>query len=347
MSAVARSPLPTTSAVASRPSARRGTALGEACPNRAPVNCSRALFAFRSRCDSKGNLHLGVVRAAAADDAAETSPSPTSRDSVKQRANAMRVKQLKSCLGYMGISSAAFFEKGELVDAVIKGWEEKLKRSTSVPLRQIVGMPGNPRAGYVLVTLDCGDDSGFVDFLIDTGATTALISPKLRETLGSNRCADGAAIRGLGSMGETIRQKTTISGLSLGSLELANLSAVVTDLSATGLPAVVGGMLGLSFLEKFETEFDFTNKTLSFHKPGTIGSGAVDVSTLVEVPLKTHPTGLKTVRCSLNNSKPFDAVVDAGSFFSVVSWLAADSGKGLCSITLPVYSHKFLHITTD
>ena len=59
-------------------------------------------------------------------------------------------------------------------------------------------------------------------------------------------------------------------------------------------------MLGLDFLNKFQTEFDFGEKTLRFHPPGTIECGALDVSDLVEIPLTTHPTGLKTVRCRLN-----------------------------------------------
>ena len=193
-------------------------------------------------------------------------------------------------------------------------------------MRQIVGMPGNPRAGYVLVTLDLPGDAGFVDFLIDTGATAALISPALRELLGAH-ATDGAAIRGLGSMGETVRQKTTVTDVAVGGVPLkGDLNCVVTDLSATGLPSVVGGMLGLEFLSRFETEFDFANKTLAFHAPGTIASGAVELDGLIEIPLKTHPTGLKLVRCSLNAAAPFDAIVDAGSFFSVANWMAAASG---------------------
>ena len=246
-------------------------------------------------------------------------------NALRSRAGGMRVKALKRCLGQMGRGGSNFFEKSDVVDAVVDGWEERLCASTRVPLRQIVGMPGNPRAGYVLVTLDLPGDAGFVDFLVDTGATAALISPTLREMLGAH-AVDGAAIRGLGSMGETVRQKTTVSDVAVGGVTFGDLNCVVTDLSATGLPSVVGGMLGLEFLERFETEFDFANKTLAFHAPGTIACGAVDVDDLVEIPLKTHPTGLKLVRCSLNAGAPFDAIVDAGSFFSVVNWMAAASG---------------------
>jgi len=269
--------------------------------------------------------------AAPAEDAGPTSRSPEElaserRDALRSRAGGMRVKALKACLGHMGRGGSSFFEKSDIVDAVVDGWEERLRGSTRVPLRQIVGMPGNPRAGYVLVTLDLPGDAGFVDFLIDTGATAALISPALRDLLGAH-ATDGAAIRGLGSMGETVRQKTTVTDVAVGGVPLkGDLNCVVTDLSATGLPSVVGGMLGLEFLSRFETEFDFANKTLAFHAPGTIVSGAVELDDLIEIPLKTHPTGLKLVRCSLNAGAPFDAVVDAGSFFSAANWMAAASG---------------------
>jgi|AntAceMinimDraft_1070359.scaffolds.fasta_scaffold44464_2 hypothetical protein len=57
---------------------------------------------------------------------------------------------------------------------------------------------------------------------------------------------------------------------------------------------ITGGMLGLEFLSKFEVEFDFVNKAMRFHSPGCMASGALDVSQLVEIPMSTHPTGLKT-----------------------------------------------------
>jgi hypothetical protein len=127
-------------------------------------------------------------------------------------------------------------------------------------------------------------------------------------------------------MGETVRQKITIDAVSVGSETLGPLDAVVTDLSAAGLPDVVGGLLGLDFLSRFECDFDFAEKTIRLHRRGAIACGALDVAGLVEVPLATHPTGLKTVRIRLNGCDPFPAVVDMGSFLSVVNWMAAARG---------------------
>jgi predicted aspartyl protease len=238
----------------------------------------------------------------------------------------LRAKQIKQFLALCGASGAArFFEKEDLARALADAWLAKRDEAVRVPLRQIVGMPGNPRAGYVLITLDVGANGGLVDFLIDSGATAALVSPKLREMIG-DECREGAAIRGLGSMGETVRQKITIDAVSVGSETLGPLDAVVTDLSAAGLPDVVGGLLGLDFLSRFECDFDFAEKTIRLHRRGAIACGALDVAGLVEVPLATHPTGLKTVRIRLNGCEPFPAVVDMGSFLSVVNWMAAARG---------------------
>ena len=49
----------------------------------------------------------------------------------------------------------------------------------------------SPRSGYAVVTLDVGGEIGLCDFVIDTGATTALITPKVLEMLDAGRSAKG------------------------------------------------------------------------------------------------------------------------------------------------------------
>ena len=121
--------------------------------------------------------------AAAADDDAPPAQGPTndprSPTNLMKRANAMRAKAIKVKLAAMGVGTKDLFEKEELARALAKAWGEQLEGTVTLPLRQLVGMPGNPRAGYVVVTLDVGE-AGFVDFLIDSGATSALITPQLR-----------------------------------------------------------------------------------------------------------------------------------------------------------------------
>ena len=88
----------------------------------------------------------------------------------------------------MGQKSNDCFDKEDLVERLTQSWLERSQESVRVPLRRVAGVPGNPRAGYCVVTLSIHteDDNGeqFCDFLIDTGATVALVSPELRKMMG-------------------------------------------------------------------------------------------------------------------------------------------------------------------
>ena len=244
----------------------------------------------------------------------------------RTKAKTFRVRELKEFAKNMAVSVAGCAEKGEIEDRVARGWCEREQRATFVPLRQLGNVMGNPRAGYAVCALDVGGDVGLCDFVIDTGATKALISPRALAMMEKENVIEGAAIRGLTGTGETLRQKVTLKGVRMGAHEFVDgLEAAVTDLTVVGLPPVIGGLLGLEFLSKFVVEFDFARSALSFWPLGSVEAGAVDVASLVKIPLKTHPVGLRTARVSLNSSAPFDAVVDMGSFFSVANWIASAS----------------------
>ena len=129
------------------------------------------------------------------------------------------------------------------------------RREGEPRLPSAVGEAGgmSPRSGYAVVTLDVGGEIGLCDFVIDTGATTALITPKVLEMLDAGRVREEAAEDS--REGEALRQKVTVTEARLGS-ETFDLDAVVTDLSAVGLPPTIGGLLGLDWLGKYEVEFD-------------------------------------------------------------------------------------------
>ena len=266
-----------------------------------------------------------VRRATTSDDDVADDASTSARARVERwraRARTMRAKILKGYLARLGARSDDCLEKDELVDRLAETWMTKCENfAITVPLRQLGNIGGNPRSGYALVTLDVGGDIGLCDFVIDTGATTALITPKALDMLDKDQVKEGAAVRGLTGTGETLRQKVSISEVRLGSKEFV-LDAVVTDLTAVGLPATIGGLLGLDWLGNFEVEFDFEQSVITFWPPGSVKNGAVAVEDLVRVRLNQHPVGLKTVRCSLNGAE-LDAIVDMGSFFSVVNWMAS------------------------
>ena len=115
----------------------------------------------------------------------------------KSRANKLRAKVIKQYLGAMGEKTNDCFDKEDLVERLTRAWMAKSQNSVRVPLRRVAGVLGNPRAGYCLVTLNVKteDEDGerFCDFLIDSGATVALVSPELRKMMGKF-AEDGAAL---------------------------------------------------------------------------------------------------------------------------------------------------------
>jgi len=246
-----------------------------------------------------------------------------------RRAKGLRAKSLKQYLARMNVDYADCFEKSDLERRAAESWMSLENSCTKTPLRQLGNVAGNPRAGYAVVTLDVGGDIGLCDFVIDTGATTALVTPKVVSMLDKGQVTEGAAVRGLTGTGETLRQKVSIKDVRLGAKRFDSFDAVVTDLAAVGLPPYIGGLIGLDLLGQFEIEFDFSTSALSFWPKGAIADGALSVDDLVKIPMRKHPVGLKTVRCSLNGAETFDAIVDMGSFFSVVNWMAsANAGIG-------------------
>ena len=145
---------------------------------------------------SRSRFGTLLLRAEKDDDDAAPSQGPEddprSPANLMRRAMSMRAKNIKVKLASLGVSSKDLFEKEELARALANAWGEKLKGTVTLPLRQLVGMPGNPRAGYVVVTLDVGE-AGFVDFLIDSGATNtfghALLQASSPGQYDSNSCS--------------------------------------------------------------------------------------------------------------------------------------------------------------
>ena len=103
-------------------------------------------------------------------------------------------------------SSSQFFENPSWSTRSSTAWSSRLAASVTVPLRQIIGML-EPARG-VRRRHARRRIRRPVDF-IDSGATAAPIS---RASQMFGQCHRRAPIRGLGSMGETVRQKVTIHG---------------------------------------------------------------------------------------------------------------------------------------
>ncbi|GLC41545.1 hypothetical protein PLESTB_000703500 [Pleodorina starrii] len=213
-----------------------------------------------------------------------------------------------------------------LADASLKARSQVV----SYPLRK---SPRSPRAikSFLVAPIDV-EDVGFVNFLLDSGSSGALITAELRESLGLSP-SDGQVVKGVDSSGLTLRQKVRLPPLRLGPQLLDIRDAYVTTLKSDH-DIEVGGVLGLSFLRMFELEVvqerpqgpdgPTERGTLAFHPPGHIDKGLLDVEGMARLDCEVLKGGLLGVPVSLNGSARFPAILDLGANFSILNWPAAE-----------------------
>ncbi|KXZ54893.1 hypothetical protein GPECTOR_4g965 [Gonium pectorale] len=190
----------------------------------------------------------------------------------------------------------------------------------SFPLRKT---PRSPRAikSFLVAPIDV-EDVGFVNFLLDSGSSGALITTALRESLGLSP-SDGQVVKGVDSSGLTLRQKVRLPPLRLGPQLLDIHEAYVTTLKSDH-DIEVGGVLGLNFLRMFEVEICSDRQRMAFHPPGHIDSGVLDVDGMARLSCDVQKGGLLSVPASLNGSARFPAILDLGANFSILNWPAAE-----------------------
>ncbi|GIL55136.1 hypothetical protein Vafri_10743 [Volvox africanus] len=190
----------------------------------------------------------------------------------------------------------------------------------SYPLRKT---PRSPRAvkSFLVAPIDV-EDVGFVNFLLDSGSSGALITAELRESLGLSPL-DGQVVKGVDSSGLTLRQKVRLPTLRLGPQLLDIRDAYVTTLKSDH-DIDVGGVLGLNFLRMFELEICQDRQRMAFHPPGHIDKGVLDVEGMARLNCDVLKGGLLGVPVSLNGSARFPAILDLGANFSILNWPAAE-----------------------
>ncbi len=136
------------------------------------------------------------------------------------------------------------------------GVPREFRGCAHVPLRL-----ASPTRPVVFVTprmsdgLDCA-------FLLDTGASSTLISPRLAARLGLARHADGQVI---GAAGGLEAYAAELPAFRLGNWRIESLEAQIADAfgslsEAVGVP--IDGILGYDVLSRFRVGLDYANERL-------------------------------------------------------------------------------------
>ena len=193
----------------------------------------------------------------------------------------------------------------------------------------------------VRVCLDGRQDEP-VEFMLDTGLTLEMMTPRLSQRLGLQSQRTG--IRGISAGGTSSSTDiVTWTGASLcgggegaaaAAFPLPEMHAIVTDFPQEhvdpGHP--IEGMLGQELLSRYDLDLDFRANRVRMYRPGTaVRSIDLVKGGMVEIPsVEINDTGLIGIRLTAaatgdvrQSQQPVLAFLDCGSTFSAVNAKAA------------------------
>jgi len=136
------------------------------------------------------------------------------------------------------------------------GVPRKFLGAAHVPLRL-----ASPERPVLLVTLRTQDDLDGT-FLLDTGASSTLVSPRLAARLGLEGRPDGEVI---GAAGGQSAYAAELPRLSLGDIRIEGLEVQIVDAFESlsqALGTTVEGILGYDVLARFRVGLDYPNERL-------------------------------------------------------------------------------------
>ena len=218
-----------------------------------------------------------------------------------------------------------------------------------------------------------------VEFMLDTGLTLEMMTPRLGERLGLKARRTGT--RGITAGGVTSSNTDIVTwtggalcgGEDAGTRDvdaafpLPELHAVVTDFPQENIDPKhpIEGMLGQELLSRYDLDLDFRANRLRLYRPGTAARSIDMVRTgeMVEIPsVEINETGLIGIRLMTAAAtgaatgdgrrqplQPVLAFLDCGSTFSVVNTKAAALWGLPTSPQDPIYQNgpKMLAVGVD
>ena len=262
---------------------------------------------------------------------ATATATATSGDEIRE----MRVKELKTELSKLKISTDDVFEKEELVRRLLGARKTKDSEAICAPLYftslstdlkiAAVNMNGgitvNP-SDQPYATIEVEVQGGVSPFtlrlLLDTACSGFVLRPstvgkynlpKLSTPVTMTSAGGTAAATGL----------TQLNRFSLGGHSFGPLPAAVQDIGA--LPSSLDGIVGLSFMNQFSgVNFDFEKGQVSFYPKNTpLPKASKPHAAKGSMELIRH-LGIYTVDVYLGSRGPVKMIVDSGAASSFLNW---------------------------
>jgi predicted aspartyl protease len=166
---------------------------------------------------------------------------------------------------------------------------------------------------------------GPYSFVMDTGATSTVVSNELADALALPR---GEKQDGRGAAGKMTLVESRLPSLTVGHQTLGSLPVSVTDLSFLGraMGEQVDGALGHSFLRHFVMTLDYATNALTLRRPlGDMERALEEREIAFRSASAEDP--LVVVPIFVNEKGPYDFALDTGASRTVISLeLAAEFG---------------------
>ena len=175
--------------------------------------------------------------------------------------------------------------------------------------------------GYALVPVRMGDGEPFW-FVLDSAASSSVISPATRDRLGLGAGAVQAQVAG--GSGSATYQGVELPPFDFGGVRFEKLGAVVVDLSRFQAPAsgrTFAGIIGNDVLRRFDFAVDMPRSILRLRPRGS-GPAASLLDAPTCVPNVADDDGWIALDLRVNGA-PVRAVVDTGAGRSIFNWTAA------------------------
>jgi predicted aspartyl protease len=161
------------------------------------------------------------------------------------------------------------------------------------------------------------NEQGPFDFILDTGASTSLLTPSLAEKLGVV-CQDER--EGLVAGGKIALGLGEVSSFSVGQAKVSDLLVGVVDLTdvCQAINAEVFGGIGYNYLQHFHLSLNYQKQVLHLTPPN---SQALLTNSDNQVKFKlAHPQRpLILVPAMVNGTGPYQFALDTGASGTVIS----------------------------
>lgn len=162
------------------------------------------------------------------------------------------------------------------------------------------------------------NDRGPLEFILDTGAGTSLLSTELAKQL---------EIKVIGSKeGQSAGGRVSVSlakvdSLAVGETKLANVDVGIVDLShiAKTVGAKIDGDLGYNFLKHFRITINYDNREMRLDDPKRVESFARGAKTEVPIRLANPAKPLILVDVHANGRGPYQFAIDTGTSTSAIT----------------------------